>query len=70
MKKQWKELSQVRRCMIVAAGALQLTLQAAALRDIARRSPAQVNGSKAGWVAASFINFAGPLAYFAKGRKK
>lgn len=69
MKKQWKELSKVRRCMIVAAGVLQLTLQAAALRDIARRSPAQVNGSKAGWVAASFINFAGPLAYFAKGRK-
>lgn len=69
MKKQWKDLSKGKRGMIVAAGILQLTLQAAALRDIAKRSPAQVNGSKAGWVAASFINFFGPLAYFAKGRK-
>ena len=69
MNKQWKELSQARRCMIIAAGIIQLSLQAIALRDIARRSPSQVNGSKAGWVAASFINFAGPLAYFAKGRK-
>ncbi|WP_104111829.1 PLDc N-terminal domain-containing protein [Arthrobacter sp. N199823] len=70
MKKHWSELSTGRRCTVVVVGIAQLILQGVALRDIAKRTPAQVNGPKAGWVAASFINFFGPLAYFAMGRKK
>ena len=70
MKKHWSEISTGRRCAIVIAGIAQLMLQAAALRDISKRTPAQVNGPKVGWVAASFINFFGPIAYFVVGRKK
>ena len=68
-KKKWSEISPARRWAMAAAGAVQLALQAAALRDIAKRTSAQVNGSKKWWVAASFINFAGPIAYFMKGRR-
>ncbi len=68
-KKKWSEISPARRWAMVAAGAVQLTLQAAALRDIAKRTPEQINGSKKLWVAASFLNFAGPIAYFMKGRR-
>lgn len=67
-KQRWRDMSQGRRVAIAVAALAQLALQAAALRDIAQRTPAQVNGSRAGWVAASFINFAGPIAYFVKGR--
>ncbi|MBP2413464.1 hypothetical protein JOF48_002263 [Arthrobacter stackebrandtii] len=68
-RKRWSELGKGRRAAMVAAGIVQIALQLAALRDISRRTPAQVNGSKAGWVAASFINFAGPIAWFLRGRK-
>lgn len=68
-KKRWSDLGKGRRIAIVAAGIVQIALQVAALRDISQRTPAQVNGSKAGWVAASFINFAGPIAWFLRGRK-
>ncbi|AIY01561.1 hypothetical protein ART_1962 [Arthrobacter sp. PAMC 25486] len=68
-KKRWSDLSVPKRCAIVVAGAAQIALQVAALRDISKRTPAQVNGSKVGWVAASFINFAGPIAWFLRGRK-
>ncbi len=54
--------------MVLAAA--QVSLQAAALRDLKKRPAAQVNGPKAAWVAASFINFVGPIAYFMIGRKK
>lgn len=69
-RKQWSELGRGSRRAIVAAGLLQFVLQGAALRDIAQRTPEQVNGSRKGWVAASFINFAGPIAYFVWGRRK
>ncbi|NVM99744.1 hypothetical protein G6035_13885 [Arthrobacter sp. SDTb3-6] len=69
-RQQWKDLSRGRKRAIVVAGVLQLALQLAALRDLSGRTRQQVNGPKAAWVAASFINFAGPIAYFAKGRRK
>lgn len=67
-KKRWSELSGAAKAAIIVAGAAQILLQAAALRDLSQRTPAQVRGSKKGWVAASFINFAGPIAYFLRGR--
>ena len=42
----------------------------AALADLRRRPAEQINGSKRLCVAASFVNFAGPIAYFAFGRKR
>lgn len=69
-RKQWKDLSTRAKCAIAVAGAVQIALQLAALRDLSRRTPLEVNGSRTAWVAASFINFAGPIAYFVRGRKK
>jgi hypothetical protein len=69
-KKRWAELSTPQRAGVVAAGAVQLGLLSAALRDLARRSSAEVNGSKRVWAAVSFVNFVGPLAYFAFGRRR
>lgn len=68
-RKKWSELSTVSRTVLMMGGCVQILLQVAALRDISRRTPAQVNGNKRGWVAASFINFAGPIAWFVRGRK-
>lgn len=56
--------------MVVLAGTVQLGLLGAALTDLKRRSSAEVNGSRAAWTAVSFVNFIGPLAYFAFGRKR
>jgi hypothetical protein len=55
--------------VIVVLGAVQLGLQVAALRDLHRRSDRQVRGSRRLWVAASFVNFLGPVAYFLAGRR-
>lgn len=54
----------------MAAGTVQLSLQAAALIDLRRRAPEQVNGDRRAWALASFVNFLGPLAYFAFGRRR
>lgn len=48
---------------------VQIGLQAAALIDIARRPASEINGGERKWVALSFVNFVGPIAYFVKGRK-
>lgn len=66
--KKWADLSARQRRLVVAGGAVQVALQTAALVDLAKRPPEQVNGPKAAWVAASFVNFAGPIAYFMFGR--
>ena len=68
-KKRWSELSKGRRGALMTLGAVQIALQVAALRDISHRTPDQINGSKRWWVAASFLNFAGPIAWFLRGRK-
>lgn len=68
-KKQWKDLGKGAKFAIVLGACAQLSLQAAALRDLSQRTPSQVYGTKATWVAASFINFAGPIAYFLRGRR-
>lgn len=68
-KQTWSELSPTQRALLAALSAVQLSLLAAALTDIRRRPAAQINGSKAKWVAISFINFLGPIAYFTKGRR-
>jgi hypothetical protein len=68
--KRWSDLSSPQRRAIVATGVVQIALLTAALIDLWRRPAEQVNGSKRRWVAISFINFVGPAAYFAFGRKR
>lgn len=51
------------------AGLLQLSLLTAALADLRRRDPGEVRGPRWMWGLVSLINFAGPIAYFALGRR-
>ncbi len=69
-KKKWKDMSAGKRRATLLAAGVQLALQGAALADLKKRTPAQVNGPKVIWVGASFINFAGPILYFLCGRRK
>lgn len=69
-KKKWSDLSTRQQTLVVAGAAVQVGLLGAALLDLSKRRPEEVNGPKAAWVAASFVNFVGPIAYFAFGRRK
>jgi hypothetical protein len=69
-KKRWRDLSTGQRRAVAGAGVLQLALHVAALVDLRRRHAAEIAGSKRLWLALSFVNFAGPLAYFAVGRRR
>jgi hypothetical protein len=69
-RKKWSDLSTEQKRGIALSGAVQIGLLIAALIDIHRRPAEQVRGSKWVWTAVSFINFAGPISYFAFGRKR
>ncbi len=70
LNNRWNDFSTAQKAALIAAGTVQMGLFAAAWLDLNRRQPDQLNGSKAGWRAALFLNTIGPLAYFAQGRKK
>ena len=55
--------------LLVALTGPALGLLVAAQIDLTRRTDEQVNGPKAVWRAVALINFFGPLAYFAVGRR-
>jgi hypothetical protein len=69
-KKRWSDLSTEQRAAVAVAAVIQVGLLSAALADLRRRPSDQVKGSKGMWVALSFVNFVGPLAYFAFGRRR
>ena len=69
-KTRWNELTPGQQAAIMLGGSLQFGLLGAALWDLAKRAPGQINGSKPFWTAAVFVNFFGPLAYFVRGRKQ
>ena len=66
----WHELDPAEQATIALAGTLQVALQAAALLDMRGRPDVELNGSKRMWVVLSFVNFLGPIAYFAIGRRR
>lgn len=68
-KKRWKDLSSGQRAGVIGLGAVQVGLAAAAWRDLAGRSAAQVRGNKSVWAAVIGINFIGPILYFVRGRR-
>lgn len=73
MAKRWNDLSDRSRTLIIAAAAGEAVLKAAVVLDLARRPATQIRGSKGTWiVAAVLLNSAGagPLAYFAFGRRQ
>ena len=68
-KPRWQDLSTQAKMRIIAMGAIQISLLIAALWDIRRRPIEEIRGNRRMWMAASFINFVGPIAYFVFGRK-
>jgi hypothetical protein len=68
-KKTWKEMSPGAKMGTIVTGLVQVSLLVAAQRDISRRPAELINGPKAAWRAASFVNFIGPMGYFIFGRK-
>ena len=68
-RKRWSELTQGQQAAIAAAAVVQALLSAATLLDLRRRPSTQVRGSKKLLVAAAFVNFVGPIAYFTFGRR-
>ena len=71
-RRRWSELSERNRRMIVAVGAIEGVLKAAALVDLRRRPADELRGPKKVWaLAIVFVNSAGavPVAYFLFGRR-
>lgn len=69
-RKRWSELTPLQQVGIMILVSIQISLLVSALSDIYHRPADQINGSKIGWTLLSFVNFIGPLAYFAFGRKR
>jgi hypothetical protein len=69
-RQSWQELAPREQRAIVLLGAVQAALLAAALRDVIRRPAGELTAPKPVWVAACFVNFLGPIAYFIIGRRR
>jgi hypothetical protein len=72
-RKQWSELSQRTRRVLVAAGVAEGILKVAALVDLKRRPASQVRGPKWLWAAAlAVVGSVGvlPVSYFVLGRRR
>jgi len=67
-RRRWRDLNPGRRGLVVALAAVQLALMGAMHRDLLRRPASEVRGPKRMWFVFSFVNFVGPIAYFAVGR--
>lgn len=66
----WSELTDGQRRGITIAGIAQVALFLAAVVSIRRTPPEQVRGRRGGWYALSLVNWAGPIAWFAVGRRR
>ncbi len=69
-KKTWKEMSPASKAGTIVVGVAQVALLLAAQRDISSRPAELINGPKAAWRLAAFVNFIGPTGYFIFGRKR
>jgi len=71
--KQWSDLSEGNRRLLIAVAAADITLRIAALVDIKRRPASQIRGRKWAWATAvAIVNSAGilPISYFVFGRRQ
>jgi hypothetical protein len=71
--KQWSDLSERNRSLLMAAAVTDVTLRIAALIDIKRRPASQIRGRKWAWATAvAIVNSAGilPISYFVFGRRQ
>lgn len=69
-KREWKDLTSNQKMLVCIFGVLEFGLLIAALWVFARRSPDEVRGPRKMWFGLVFINWIGPICYFAFGRKK
>ena len=72
-RKQWSDLSERNRKLLIAAGVVEGCLKIAALIDIKRRPASQIQGPKWLWAAVvTVVSSAGllPISYFVFGRKR
>jgi hypothetical protein len=69
-KQKWSDMSPRKRRLIIVAGVAEAGLKTAMLIDIKRRPASQIRGSKWLWTALAFVNFLGPVSYFAFGRRR
>jgi len=68
-KKRWRDLSPLEQRAIVFAGAAELALTTAAVRDLKRRPRQRIRGPKPVWLLSFVVQPFGPLAYLAVGRR-
>jgi hypothetical protein len=72
-RKQWRDLSERTRRLLIAAAAGEVILKIAALVDIRRRPASQIRGRKWVWATAvAIVNSLGilPISYFVLGRRR
>ena len=72
-RKQWSDLSERNRKLLIAVGVVEGCLKIAALIDIKRRPASQIRGPKWLWATVvSVVSSAGllPISYFVFGRKR
>ena len=67
--RRWGELSDRQQMALLVMASVQLSLSATAWADLVTRPAALVNGRKGVWAAVIGVNFLGPIAYFARGRR-
>jgi hypothetical protein len=68
-KKRWGDLSPIQKVLIIIGATIQFGLLAGGLWDLAHRTPDEVRGDRRFWAGFMFVNWIGPIAYFAYGRK-
>jgi hypothetical protein len=72
-RKQWRDLSERHRRLLIAAAVAEGILKVAALIDIKRRPAGQIRGPKWVWAAmVAVVSSAGvvPVSYFVVGRRQ
>jgi hypothetical protein len=68
-RRRWSDLSPRQQTAVLVMASVQLSLAATAWADLARRTPAEVNGDRRTWAAVIAVNVVGPLAWFRWGRR-
>ena len=68
--KRWSDITPQQKSRAIISVVIQFALAAAAWTDLAKRPADDVNGPKPMWAAIILVNFVGPLAYFAVGRRR
>ena len=67
---RWSDLSDLQKAAAAVGAAVEATLTAFALVDLARRPAERVRGPKALWAVGCFVQPVGPVSYLMWGRRR